>query len=107
VSHQGPASATLAANVRPGVAADLRLPVLGGFGGSGRCAATRIGGRHPGRRGGAHVVPVGQELLPVAAVSDADDAGFGELVHRPVDGVDRAAKAPGQGLPGREPEPLP
>jgi hypothetical protein len=36
-------------------------------------------------------------------VLDADDAGFGELAHRPVDGVDRAAKAPGQGLPGRHP----
>jgi hypothetical protein len=37
------------------------------------------------------VVPVGQELLTAAAVFDADDAGFGELAHRPVDGVDRAA----------------
>jgi hypothetical protein len=49
------------------------------------------------------VVAVGQELLAVAAVFDADDAGFGELVHRPVDGVDRAAQAPGQGLPGWHP----
>jgi hypothetical protein len=35
------------------------------------------------------VVPVGQELLTTAAVLDADDAGFGELAHRPVDGLDR------------------
>ena len=34
---------------------------------------------------------------------DADDAGFGELAHRSVDGVDRAAQTPGQGLPGRHP----
>jgi hypothetical protein len=34
------------------------------------------------------VVPVGQELFTVAAVLDADDAGFGELAHRPVHGVD-------------------
>ena len=66
-------------------------------------AATPIAGRKPGQRGGAHVVPVGQELLTAAAVLDADDAGFGELAHRPVDGVDRASKAPGQGLPGRHP----
>jgi 3-mercaptopyruvate sulfurtransferase SseA len=26
-----------------------------------------------------------------------------QLAHRPADGVDRAAKAPGQGLPGRHP----
>jgi hypothetical protein len=75
----------------------------GWFGGSRRSAATPIGGRHPTRRGGAHVVPVGQELLTAAAVLDADDVGFGELAHRSVDGVDRAAKAPGQGLPGRHP----
>ena len=66
-------------------------------------AATPIGGRHLSRCGGAHVVPVGQELLTAAAVLDADDAGFGELAHRPVDGVDRAAQTPGQGLPGRHP----
>ena len=49
------------------------------------------------------MVPVGQELFTVAAVLDADDAGFGELAHRPVNGIDRAAKAPGQGLPGWHP----
>lgn len=45
-------------------AADVRLPPP--------AAAT------PGRRGGAHVVPVGQEPFTFAAVRDADDAGFGE-----------------------------
>ncbi len=79
--------------------------VSGGFGGSRRTAATPIGGRHRGRRGGAYVVAVGQGLLTVASVFDADDAGFGELAHRPVDGVDRAAQAPGQGLPGWHPGP--
>jgi hypothetical protein len=51
------------------------------------------------------MVPVGQELFSVAAVFDTDDAGFGELAHRPVDGVDRAARPPGQGLPGWHPGP--
>jgi len=37
------------------------------------------------------------------AVLDANDAGFGELAHRSVDVVDRAAKALGQGLAGRHP----
>jgi len=32
-----------------------------------------------------------------------DDAGLGELTHCTVDGVDRAAQAPRQGLAGRHP----
>ena len=78
-------AATLAAELRPGVAPDVRLPVLGGYRGWG-CP---------------HVVPVGHELLTAAVVFDADDAGFGELAHRPVDGVDRATKAAGQGMRAR------
>jgi hypothetical protein len=56
-----------------------------------------------GGRGRADVIPVGQELLTSAPVLDADDACLGQLAHGSVDGVDRAAKAPGQGLAGRHP----
>jgi hypothetical protein len=49
------------------------------------------------------VVAVGQELLTAASVLDADDAGLGQLAHRSVNGIDRAAKAAGQRLSGRHP----
>lgn len=49
------------------------------------------------------MVAVGQEHLTGPAVLDPDDASLGQLTHRPVHRVDRAAKPPGQGRAGRHP----
>jgi len=70
------------------------------FGGGRNYAATPLD-RWWRRLGGAHVVAVGQELLPAASVLDPDDPRLGELAHGPVNGVDRAAQSPCEGGPGR------
>ena len=49
------------------------------------------------------MVAVGQEHLAGAAVFDPDDASLGQLAHRPVHRVDRAAQPPGQGRAGGHP----
>lgn len=54
---------------------------------------------------GSDVVPVGQVLLAVPAVLDADQVLVDEFAQGPVNGVHGAVQPAGQQRPGRHPVP--